>query len=185
VALVGPSGAGKSTLLDVIAGLTPAQAGRVQVAGRTLFDSAAGVALAPHARGLGYVFQQPALFPHLSVLENLRYGARHVLRPLVGEAELVALLDLAPLLARRPATLSGGEAKRAALGRALLRGPRALLLDEPFAGLDAPRREAFAPMLLAILERVQTPFLLVSHDPAEVAALCAQVVRLEGGRVVG
>ncbi|MBY0447922.1 MAG: ATP-binding cassette domain-containing protein [Hyphomonadaceae bacterium] len=184
VALVGPSGAGKSTLLDVIAGLLAPEAGLVRVAGVTLHDSRAGLALPAAARGLGYVFQQPSLFPHCSVLANLRYGARHALQHLTSEAEIVALLGLEPLLHRSPGKLSGGEAKRVALARALLRGPRALLLDEPFAGLDAAHRDAFAPLLGQILARFATPVLLVSHDAAEVEALCEDVIRMEAGRVI-
>lgn len=183
VALVGPSGAGKTTLLDVIAGLAPPQEGCVRIAGAALYDSRAGVDLPARARGLGYVFQHPSLFPHLSVRANLRYGARHAVRALTSEAEMVALLGLEPLLHRLPGKLSGGEAKRVALARALLRGPRALLLDEPFAGLDRAHRDAFTPMLRQILARFDTPVLLVSHDAAEVEALCEAVLRLEAGRV--
>ncbi len=187
-AVLGPSGAGKTTLLEAIAGLRRAR-GRLVVGGEVLQDSAAKISLPPERRRLGYVPQQGALFPHLSVLGNLVFGrprqaGRRARR--AGGADfdgLVAGLDLAPLLARYPRHLSGGEQRRVALARALLARPRLLLLDEPTAGLDTVR----ARKALAGIRRVQAelgvPLLLVTHDEREALALAAEVVVLEGGRV--
>jgi molybdate transport system ATP-binding protein len=179
-ALVGPSGVGKSSVLEAIAGLLRPEAGRVTVGGTVLFDSAAGIDLAPEQRACGMVFQDLRLFPHLNVRDNLRYGERLAPpeRRFLGLDEVAAFLDIAPLLARRTRTLSGGEAQRVAIGRALLSGPRFLLMDEPLTALDEARREA----IMAVVERIRSdlalPILLVSHDRADVARLADQVVEL-------
>lgn len=179
-ALVGPSGVGKSSVLEAIAGLLRPEAGRVTVGGTVLFDSAAGIDLAPEQRACGMVFQDLRLFPHLNVRDNLRYGERLAPpeRRFLGLDEVAAFLDIAPLLARRTRTLSGGEAQRIAIGRALLSGPRFLLMDEPLTALDEARREA----IMAVVERIRSdlalPILLVSHDRADVARLADQVVEL-------
>jgi molybdate transport system ATP-binding protein len=179
-ALVGPSGVGKSSVLEAIAGLLRPEAGRVTVGGTVLYDSAAGIDLAPEQRACGMVFQDLRLFPHRSVRDNLRYGERLAPpeRRFLGLDEVAAFLDIAPLLARRPRTLSGGEAQRVAIGRALLSGPRFLLMDEPLTALDEARREA----IMAVVERIRSelalPILLVSHDRADVARLADQVVEL-------
>lgn len=179
-ALVGPSGAGKSSVLEAIAGLVRPEAGRIVVGAAVLFDSAAGIDLAPEQRACGMVFQDLRLFPHLRVRDNLRYGEKLAPpeRRFLGLDEVAALLDIAPLLARRPRTLSGGEAQRVAIGRALLSGPRFLLMDEPLTALDYARREA----IIAVVERIRAelalPILLVSHDRADVARLADQVVEL-------
>jgi molybdate transport system ATP-binding protein len=179
-ALCGPSGVGKSSVLAAIAGLLRPASGHIAVGGVSLFDSARALSLPPEQRACGIVFQDLRLFPHLSVEANLRYGQRRAApaRRIIGFAEAVALLEIGDLLARRPATLSGGEAQRVAIGRALLAGPRFLLLDEPLAALDAPLREG----IMAVIERIRAqfalPMLLVSHSASEVARLADQVVEL-------
>lgn len=174
VALVGPSGAGKSSLLDAIAGLLRPERGRIALGGEVLFDSAAGVNLPPERRGAGYVFQDLRLFPHRNVRANLAYGARP--GSWISFDEVVALLDIAPLLERWPGTLSGGEAKRVAIGRALLSAPRFLLLDEPLASLDPARGEEILTLVERIRDELDLPILHVSHDAGEVARLTDCVV---------
>lgn len=186
-ALFGPSGAGKTTILDAIAGLVRPEAGEISIGGETLFDSARGIDLAPERRGIGYVFQDGALFPHRSVKGNLLYGRRRR-RLGAGIASLddvVDLLDLAPLLDRRPARLSGGERRRVAIGRAMLSSPRFLLLDEPLVSLDAGLQDRILPYLLRVRDECRVPFLYVSHALAEVAEVAEEVIVIEGGRVAG
>lgn len=180
-ALVGPSGAGKTTVLNCIAGLRRPDRGRIAVDGTELFDSAAGVNLPPERRRAGYVFQDARLFPHLRVEANLRYGER-LARPeerWIGRDEMVEFLGIAHLLARWPATLSGGEVRRVAIGRALLAAPRFLLLDEPFASLDPARGETLMALVERIRDELKVPILLVSHDRAEVARLAGRVVTID------
>ena len=180
-ALVGPSGAGKTTVLNCIAGLRRPDRGRIAVDGTELFDSAAGVNLPPERRRAGYVFQDARLFPHLRVEANLRYGER-LARPeerWIGRDEMVEFLGIAHLLARWPATLSGGEVRRVAIGRALLAAPRFLLLDEPFASLDPARGETLMALVERIRDELMVPILLVSHDRAEVARLAGRVVTID------
>lgn len=183
-ALVGPSGQGKTSTLDAVAGLLRPRAGRIVVGGVTLFDAAAGVNLAPEARAAGYVFQDLRLFPHLNVRDNLLFGARLAGEEAPGAArrlsleEVTGFLDIAPLLARRPRTLSGGEAQRVAIGRALLRSPRFLLMDEPLTALDPARRDAVIALVAAIRDRFGLPVLMVSHQQADVARLADQVVEI-------
>jgi molybdate transport system ATP-binding protein len=181
VALVGPSGAGKTTLLQGLAGLIPAEEVRLTVDDRTLVDTAMGLAPPPHARGLGYVFQDGRLFPHLSVGANVAFGARWAADPMtVGEA--LKLVDLEGFAHRRPTSLSGGEIRRVAIARALLPRPRLLLLDEPFAGLDDARRQALIPYLVKLRDTLKTPMIVVSHDDRDVAALADTVLMLDCGR---
>lgn len=179
-ALVGPSGAGKSSVLEAIAGLLRPEAGRIAVGGAVLFDSAAGVNLAPELRACGMVFQDLRLFPHRRVRDNLLYG--HRLAPperrFMSLDEAAAFLDIAPLLDRRPRTLSGGEAQRVAIGRALLAGPRFLLMDEPLTALDDARREAIIAVIERIRAQLALPILMVSHDRGDVARLADTVVEL-------
>ena len=180
-ALVGPSGAGKTTVLNCIAGLRRPDRGRIAVDGTELFDSAAGVNLPPERRRAGYVVQDARLFPHLRVEANLRYGER-LARPeerWIGRDEMVEFLGIAHLLARWPATLSGGEVRRVAIGRALLAAPRFLLLDEPFASLDPARGETLMALVERIRDELKVPILLVSHDRAEVARLAGRVVTID------
>ncbi len=184
VALFGPSGSGKTTVLHIIAGLIRPREGKVVVAGEVLTDTAAGIFLPPHKRRLGYVFQDGRLFPHLTVRQNLLYGRwlapRRVRFNSLGE--IVDLLGLAPLLDRRPATLSGGEKQRVAIGRALLASPRALLMDEPLASLDEARKAETLPYIERLRDHSALPIVYVSHSAAEISRLTREVVRLEAGR---
>lgn len=185
-ALFGPSGCGKSTILAAVAGLLRPQAGRVALDGEALLDTAAGVFLPPERRRFGVVFQEARLFPHLSVETNLRYGERRAPRGATGPGfdEVVALLGIGHLLARRPARLSGGERQRVALGRALLSRPRLLLMDEPLAALDTARRAEVLPFLARLRDAARLPILYVTHALDEVDALADRLVLLEAGRVL-
>ena len=185
-ALFGPSGCGKSTILAAVAGLLRPDDGRVVLDGAVLLDTKGRIALPPERRRCGLVFQDARLFPHLSVETNLRYGLRRAPRDAQGPGfeEVVALLGLASLLARRPGRLSGGEKQRVALGRALLARPRLLLLDEPLAALDAGRRAEVLPFLARLREAARLPILYVTHALDEVDALADRMVLLEDGRVL-
>jgi len=184
-ALFGPSGAGKSTLLHLFAGLLQPDEGEISLAGRVLFSSAAKVNLPPERRDLGFVFQSPLLFPHLSVRKNLTYGLRRRKRRSNGLSfdDVVALLAIGHLLDRRPAHLSGGEGQRVALGRALLSAPRMLLLDEPFASLDKGLKEAILPYLDRMKKAAALPMIYVSHNWNEVRLLSDRVLLLNNGRL--
>jgi molybdate transport system ATP-binding protein len=185
-ALIGRSGAGKSTVLQAACGLLRPAAGRVALDGRALFDAAAGIDLAPAARRLGVVFQDGRLFPHRSVRGNLQYGAQRAPAGTddgPGFDEVVALLGLGTLLARRPFQLSGGERQRVALGRALLSRPRALLMDEPLASLDPPRRHELLGYLAGLPARLNLPILYVTHQMDEVMRLADRVVLMADGAV--
>lgn len=181
-AVLGPSGAGKTTLLEAVAGLRRAT-GRVVLGGRVLQDTACGIDLPPERRELGYVPQDGALFPHLSVRRNLLFGARRD-GDRVRLDEVGRVLDLEPLLGRFPGALSGGERRRVAVGRALLAAPRLLLLDEPTAGLDAVRAHRTLGYLRAVAESTGIPLLVVTHRQEEALALAEEVVLLEAGRCV-
>jgi molybdate transport system ATP-binding protein len=175
VALVGPSGAGKSTVLRAVAGLVRPEAGRIALGGETWFDAGARVHLPPEARSVGYVFQDYALFPHMSVEANVRFGGK------ARAQELLERLGLEHLARAWPAELSGGERQRVALARALARDPRVLLLDEPLAALDAHTRASVRLELQQLLRELGLPTLLVTHDFEDAAALADRVgVVLEG-----
>lgn len=178
-ALYGPSGVGKSSVLNMIAGLLKPDRGRIVVAGQVLFDADAGIDLAPEHRRLGYVFQDGRLFPHLTVRDNLLYGRRPAgAAGPVAFDEIVDILGVGPLLARRPQGLSGGEARRVAIGRALLRHPRALLMDEPLSGVDPARREGVLALIERLRDQLGLPILYVSHDRNEVDRLARSVVEI-------
>ncbi len=195
VALFGRSGSGKSTAVNLIAGLLAADRALIEIDGETLTDSERGVTVPPQRRRIGYVFQSARLFPHFDVLGNLRYGLKRAARqagpdPGQGPAgqridfdEIVELLGLNALLARRPQGLSGGEQQRVALGRALLSQPRLLLLDEPLSSLDVSKREEVLPYLEILRDRLAIPMIYVSHQFDEVLRLANHVVLLEGGKV--
>jgi len=176
LALVGPSGAGKTTVLNAIAGLVRPLAGRIEVDGRVLYDSQARIDLPTHQRRIGYVFQDARLFPHLDVRRNLLYGRhRGPARGAFAFDTVVELLGIGPLLGRRTSHLSGGEAQRVAIGRALLSQPAILLFDEPLSALDQARREEVIPWLQRVREEVRLPMLYVSHHPDEVQRLADTV----------
>ena len=186
-ALFGPSGCGKTTILRCLAGLRK-MPGRLSVAGQAWQDDAADVFLCPHQRSVGYVFQEPSLFRHLSVRDNLMYGSlrssRTGSRPIVEFGEVVGLMGLASLLDRSPSALSGGERQRVAVGRALLAQPQLLLMDEPLAGLDQVAKEEILPYIETLQEKLSVPVLYVSHDLREVARLADSIVVLSAGRKV-
>jgi len=180
--LFGRSGSGKSSVADLIAGLIRPREGRVLLNGRVVSDAGTGLNVPPWQRRVGYVFQDARLFPHLSVTDNLLYGARR--RRLVGGDfdEVVALLGLQDQLGKRPEVLSGGEARRVAIGRALLSGPDLLILDEPLSGLDGARKAEILPFLDG-LARSGLPILYVTHAVDEAARLADEVLLAAGGKV--
>jgi molybdate transport system ATP-binding protein len=182
----GPSGAGKSMLLSTIAGLHRLEAGRVSLNHRVLDDVEAKERIAPHLRGVGLVFQDARLFPHLSVRGNLAYAERR--RPADRVAptidEIAAQLDIANLLDRDVRNLSGGEKSRVALARSLLSAPELLLLDEPFAALDGRRRRAFLEMLRSISTASKLPMMVVTHQIEDAAELADYLIALKDGAIV-
>ena len=185
-AVFGPSGSGKTSLLNLVAGLLRPHHGTISIDGEPLFSSKQRIDLPPERRRVGYVFQDDLLFPHLTVRQNLRYGydllssgARRF-----DIDRIVDLLELGPLLERRPALLSGGERQRVALGRAILASPRLLLMDEPLASLDQGLKDRIIPYLRHIRSDLAIPMLYVSHSVAEILQLTGQVIVLRQGRVL-
>jgi len=182
-ALFGPSGSGKSTCLALLAGLLAPDDGVIRLGDETLVDTRSRIFVRPERRGVGLVFQDQKLFPHLSVKDNLRYGQRR--RPgAIQLAEVVEVLELGTLLDRAPARLSGGERQRVALGRTLLACPRLLLLDEPWTSLDEDLRTKSLDYVERVVRHWQIPALLVSHHREDVRRLAQQVVAIDSGRVV-
>lgn len=180
-AVFGVSGAGKTSLINAISGLTRPQAGRIVLNGRVLNDTAQRICLAPEQRRIGYVFQDARLFPHYKVRGNLQYG---MAKSMVSQFDkLVDLLGIAPLLDRLPGRLSGGEKQRVAIGRALLTAPELLLLDEPLASLDIPRKRELLPYLQRLAQEIHIPMLYVSHSLDEIQHLADRVLVLEAGKV--
>ncbi|HTC53852.1 MAG TPA: molybdenum ABC transporter ATP-binding protein [Steroidobacteraceae bacterium] len=186
-ALFGRSGCGKTTTVHMIAGLLRPDRGHIRIDDTVLFDAAQGIDVPAEQRGIGYVFQDARLFPHLRVRDNLRYGARRARgrAPRQSFDDVVELLGLASLLARRPAGLSGGERQRVAIGRALLAQPRLLLLDEPLAAIDVARRGELLPYLEHLRDRLNLPMVFVSHQFEEVMRLAGEMVVLKDGAVAG
>lgn len=185
-AIFGASGSGKTTLLRAVAGLEAATRGTLRVGDAVWQDSGRGIFVPPHRRALGMVFQDAALFPHLSVRENLLFGLRRMGRPAPESLQrtgVVALLGIGGLLDRRPQRLSGGEQQRVAIARALLAEPRLLLMDEPLAALDEQRKAEVVPWLERLHDELAIPMLYVSHSLPEVARLADHLVLLDGGRV--
>jgi molybdate transport system ATP-binding protein len=177
-ALVGPSGCGKTTVLNLIAGLLQPESGRIVLQGRTLFGSQQQIDLLPERRGIGYVFQDYQLFPHLTVEQNLRYGERRTEPGKIGFEQVIEVLKLKDVLQRRPVALSGGQKQRVALGRAILRSPQLLLLDEPLSAVDVAHRRSIEEFLSESIAQFNVPMLLVSHDEVSVERLADSVVRM-------
>lgn len=171
--LFGPSGVGKTSVLNMVAGLLRPDAGRIVVDGETLFGD--GTDVPPERRHAGYVFQSARLFPHMRVRANLLYGAKGRTD---GFEATIGFLGIGHLLDRWPRTLSGGEAQRVAIGRALLSRPRFLLLDEPLASLDRARREEILRAIEHVRDVVRLPILMVTHDPQEAERIGTRVVRM-------
>jgi molybdate transport system ATP-binding protein len=179
-ALFGPSGSGKTSILNMVAGLLMPDAGTITVAGETLFDGAARMDVPPEQRRAGYVFQDGRLFPHRRVRDNLLYGWR-LAQPghrWMSLDEALDFLGIGHLLDRWPRTLSGGEAQRVVIGRALLSGPKFLLLDEPLSALDSTRREEIMTVVERVRDELKLPILYVSHDRAEVERLADTVIAM-------
>lgn len=184
-AIFGASGSGKTTLLRTVAGLERGAQGRLNISGEIWQDSAADVFVQPHRRPLGMVFQDAALFPHLSVRENLAFGRRRTGDPAPpDDTPVIHLLGLSHLLSRRPDSLSGGEQQRVAIARALLAKPHLLLMDEPLAALDDARKAEFLPWLEKLHDELDIPVLYVSHSLPEIARLADHLVILEAGHAV-
>ncbi len=176
-AVFGVSGSGKTSVVNAVAGLLTPTTGRICVGDVTLFDHERRIDLAPQHRRIGFVFQNARLFPHMSVLRNLRYGGTY------DEARVIDVLGLEHLLDRMPASLSGGEQQRVALGRALMCDPQLLLMDEPLAALDAARKAEILPYFERLRDEVKIPILYVSHDMSEVARLATTLVVMDAGKV--
>jgi molybdate transport system ATP-binding protein len=170
-ALVGPSGCGKTTVLNLIAGLLKPDEGTIVLQDQLLFASRTGTDVPAHLRQIGYVFQDYRLFPHLTVEHNLRYGQRRCGTSGVEFGRIVEVLELGDLQHRLPSSLSGGQKQRVALGRAMLRSPKLLLLDEPLSAMDADLRSSIAEHLARVIREFRIPTLLVSHDQASVNSL--------------
>ncbi len=184
-ALFGQSGAGKTALVDMLAGLSRPDRGRIAIDGEVLFDGERRINVPPERRRIGYVFQEDRLFPHMSVRANLEYGSRRAPASTrrTNFDQVVDVLDVRALLARRPRTLSGGEKQRISIGRALLANPRLLLMDEPLASLDAARKNEILPFVERLSDEFAIPIVYVSHSAEEIVRLADTLVLLSDGRV--
>ncbi|OZB20413.1 MAG: molybdenum ABC transporter ATP-binding protein [Rhodobacterales bacterium 34-62-10] len=184
--LFGRSGSGKTTLVNAVAGLLMPDAGRIAAGSWVLLDTDKAIRLKPHRRRIGYVFQEGRPFPHLTVRQNLAYGAWFAPKdaPREDMGRVIALLGIGHVLDRRPDALSGGEKQRVAIGRALLSAPRLILADEPLAALDEARKAEILPYFERLRDEVNIPILYVSHSASEVARLATTVVALDAGRVI-
>jgi len=185
-ALFGPSGAGKTTVLELVAGLRVPDSGLIELDGAPLTDASRVIFVPARKRAIGYVPQDLALFPHLSVRQNIDYGAKKTTsaHPKVSRGKLCQVLEIEPLQDRMPNSLSGGEKQRVAFARALLASPQLLLLDEPLASLDQPLKDRILPYLERIREEFAIPIIYVTHSPAEVRTLCDDVAVLREGKCV-
>jgi molybdate transport system ATP-binding protein len=185
IGIFGPSGAGKTSFLDVIAGLRRPNAGRIELDGQIVFDAAAHLHVRPRLRRIGYVPQDLALFPHLKVRANLAYGCQRngADGDLFSIGHVSEVMEIGPLLERNVTTLSGGEQQRVAFARAILSAPRLLLMDEPMSNLDTRLKKRLIPFLLRIRDEFRIPLIYVTHDAAELSALCDEVIVLERGRL--
>jgi molybdate transport system ATP-binding protein len=184
--LFGPSGSGKTAILDMIAGLTRPDRGRIMCRGRVVFDTGTRTDLPPWHRCFGYVFQDGRLFPHLTVAKNLDYGRKRygLPRDRAARERVIDMLDIAHITHQRPGTLSAGERQRVAIGRALLMNPQMLLLDDPLAALDVPRKREIMPYLTRLRDESGIPMVYVTSHAAEVRRIATAVVRIEAGRVI-
>jgi molybdate transport system ATP-binding protein len=186
--LFGPSGAGKTTILDAIAGLRGIAAGEIEINGKTLVSTKRGINLSPQARGVGYVPQEGALFPHLSVKKNILFGAGRGLHAKKTKAfttdHVIGVLEIGNLLERPVTKLSGGEAQRVALARAILSHPQLLLLDEPLAALDIGLKERILPYLGRVRDEFSIPIIYVTHNMSEVLSLADWVLMIRRGRLI-
>ena len=182
--LFGPSGSGKTTILRCLAGLDRPQRGKIQFAKQAWFDADAGVMLPPQRRGIGFLFQDYGLFPHLSVESNIGYGLSRFRERRRRISELISTLDLDGLAKRRPHELSAGQQQRVALARAIAPRPRLLLLDEPLSALDAPTRDSLRRELRRLLVQFATPAILVTHDLTEAIALADHAIILDSGKIL-
>ncbi|WFB50130.1 molybdenum ABC transporter ATP-binding protein ModC [Vibrio coralliilyticus] len=181
-AIFGRSGAGKTSLIDVVAGLRTPDQGEITVSGKTLYSSQSKINVSAHKRRVGYVFQESRLFPHYRVKGNLLYGVRELDQQHFDK--VIKLLALEPLLKRYPIQLSGGEKQRVAIGRALLSKPEILLMDEPLASLDIPRKREVLPFLEQLASEIEIPIIYVSHSLNEVVRLANHIVVIDDGKVV-
>lgn len=189
--IFGASGAGKTSVINMVAGLVQPDEGRIRLHGTTLFDSQARVNVAKHLRRIGYVFQDGRLFPHLNVEQNLVYGSRHhassrsvTPNTSISLSEVSELLGISHLFERRPAQLSGGEKQRVAIGRALLARPRLLLMDEPLASLDGPRKNELLPYIASLSGKFGVPVIYVTHSMNEILRLADQVLYMHDGAAI-
>lgn len=182
-ALFGPSGCGKTSTINAIAGLLRPDMGQIAIDGRVLFDHTSRINLPPQARRIGYVFQDARLFPHMTVEANLRYPSRFNRGATRDFSRVVELLDIGPLLRRRPGGLSGGETQRTAIGRALLSDPTLLVMDEPLAALDDARKEEILPWLERLRDEVKLPIIYVTHSTAEILRLATTLVLMDRGTI--
>ncbi|AWH87629.1 molybdenum ABC transporter ATP-binding protein ModC [Limnobaculum parvum] len=180
-AIFGLSGAGKTSLINAVSGLTRPDSGEIILNDRVLVDCSRGIYLPPEKRRIGYVFQDARLFPHYSTKGNLQYGMQPQMQRQFDD--IVELLGIAHLLKRFPITLSGGEKQRVAIGRALLTAPELLLMDEPLASLDIPRKRELIPYLERLAKDVNIPILYVTHSMEEILRLAEQVIVLDSGKV--
>ncbi len=184
--LFGPSGSGKTLIVKAVAGLGRPDNGRIVLGGRVLLDTATALNVPPEQRRVGVVFQEPRLFPHMTVERNLLYGWR-LLKPAArpDTQEIITLLGIGHLLHRRPNRLSGGEKQRVAIGRALLAAPELLIMDEPLANLDAARKDGILPYLTRLKSEAKMPVLYVTHARAEAETLADRIVHISGGMITG
>ena len=183
VALYGKSGAGKTTLLRILAGLTKADSGSIIIDNEVWYDSKNSICLSPQNRKVGFVFQDYALFPNMTVLQNLRFALRKNQKPKIIE-ELIELMELKEWKNQKPSTLSGGQQQRVALARALVQEPRLLLLDEPLSALDIDMRQKLQQYIADIQQRFQLSILLVTHNHMEIKKLASSVLIIEKGEII-
>ena len=182
--LFGPSGSGKTTFINVLSGIIKPTSGIIRFGEDTFFDSENNINIPIEKRGIGYVFQDGRLFPHMSVEENLDFGNRRSAENKSSKEEIIELLGLEKLLKRKPSTLSGGERQRTAIGRAILSCPRFLFMDEPLAALDFARKQEILPYIATLKKNLKIPIFYVSHQMEEVVRLADHLVLLENGKIL-